>query len=398
LQPDGSLATPNSRELVHLPHRLQPQNGRYLVRFTDEMREVDYFDQARLLAVDHPAGEEIYANEIYSAAPRPPALYAVRNRFAPVSAVHDDGRNVLPLLRNADGHYVGGFRRRRIPGLANLHTLTLDLGSFPQSKHIALWLQGWVFWPDSNSARALASQATQMIGPDLQVRDQQGRWTPVVPDMGLPSGTDRTMRVDLTGKFLSPDHHLRIVTNLCIYWDRIFFTTDERRIGPTAQAPLLSADLRYRGFSTPHPDPAQIKPDAVRYTDLDAGAPWDPVPGAYTRYGDVRSVLAAREDALVVMAPGDELRVAFDARALPPLHPGWRRDFFLYLAGWAKDNEPNTLGGSRSAPLPFAAMPRYPYRVAAPSHAAAYREYLRRYQTRRRYRLIPPLAPVLGNN
>ena len=46
--------------------------------------------------------------------------------------------------------------------------------------------------------------------------------------MGLPSGTHRTMRVDLTGKFLSADHHVRIVTNLCVYWDQIFFTTDER--------------------------------------------------------------------------------------------------------------------------------------------------------------------------
>lgn len=394
LQPDGSLAQPNPQEFVRLPQTFRPQDSRYLVRFTDEMREVDYFDQVRLVAVDHPAGEEIYANEIYSSTPRPPVLYAVRNQHAPVAAIDDAGHNVLPLLLKADGQYVGGFQRRRIPGLANLHTLTLDLGAVPEAEHIALWLEGWVLWPDSNSARALASQKTQMVGPYLQVRNAQGRWVTVVPEMGLPSGTNRFMRVDLTGKFFSADHHLRIVTNLCVYWDQIFLATEEQSIEPSGEAPPISADLHYRGFSTPHSDPAQVGPDEVQYSELDSSAPWDPAPGMYTRYGNVRPVVHGRDDQVVVMAPGDELSMAFDARSLPPLRSGWQRDFFLYLAGWAKDNEPNTLAGDSAGPLPFAAMRQYPYAAEDANHDAAYREYLRRYQTRRRYRLIPPLAPA----
>lgn len=230
-----------------------------------------------------------------------------------------------------------------------------------------------------------------MVGPYLQVRDGDGKWVTVVPDMGLPSGTSRTMRVDLTGKFLSADHHVRIVTNLCVYWDRIFFTMNERRLRPSSEAAGLSANLHYRGFSTPHSDPAQIKPDEVNYAELDDNAPWDPAPGIYTRYGDVRPVVERRDDQVVVMGPGDELSLAFDAHAFPAPHLGWQRDFFLYLAGWAKDNEPNTLAGDSTGPLPFAAMRRYPYAGTAHS-TAAYRSYLRRYQTRRRYRLIPPLA------
>lgn len=393
LQPDGSTAAANAREFVRLPHTFLPRNGKYLVRFTDEMREVDYFDQVRLLAVDHPPGERIYANEIYSSAPQAPALYAVSQSRPLISALDDQGRDALPLLLRADGQYVGGFRRRRIPGLASLHTLTLDLGELPKTGRTALWLQGWVLWPDSNSARALASQQTQMVGPYLQVRDGQGRWVTVISDMGLPSGTNRAMRVDLTGKFLSGDHHVRIVTNLCVYWDRIFVSSGDRKILPTGESPLLSAGLRYRGFSTPHSDPAELRPDAINYSELDAAAPWNPAAGTYTRYGDVRSVVLRRDDELVVMAPGDELSLAFDARALPSLPSGWRRDLFLCLAGWAKDNEPNTLSGGSSAPLPFAAMPRYPYHGSGRSDAP-YRQYLRQYQTRRPYRLIPPLAPL----
>jgi hypothetical protein len=358
------------------------------------MREVDYFDQVRLLAVDHAAGEDIYANEIYGSGPQVPELYAVRKERLPVAAADDSGRDVLPLLAKPDGQYVGGFERKRIPGLTKLHALTLDLGSLPRSEHVALWLQGWVFWPDSNSARALASQKTKMVGPYLQVRDRQGNWVTVVADMGLPSGTNRAMRVDLSGKFLSPDHHVRIVTSLCVYWDRIFFTSDERRVQPTSRARLLSAELHYRGFSTPHPDPERVKPDTVNYAELDASAPWDPAPGTYTRYCDVRPVVMRRDDQLVVMAPGDELSLSFDASALPAVRAGQRRDFFLYLAGWAKDNEPNTLAGDNAGPLPFAGMRGYPYAGAARRGDAAYGVYLRRYQTRRRYRLIPPLAPA----
>ncbi len=394
LQPDGSLAEPSPQEFVRLPPTVRPRNGRYLLRFTDEMREVDYFDEIKLVAVDHTAGQKIYANEIYGSVPQSPALFAVRDQHAPVSAVDNQGRDVLPLLLRADGRYVGGFQRQRIPGLASPHTLTLDLGPFGKTIHLALWLQGWVLWPDSNSARAVASQKRKMVGPYLQVRDAQGRWVTVVPDMGLPSGANRTMRVDLTGKFLSADRHVRIVTNLCVYWDRIFFTNDDRRVRPTGEARLLGAHLHYRGFSTPHPDPAEVRPDEVDYEELDAFAPWDPAPGTYTRYGDVRPLVSGRDDELVVMAPGDELGASFDARALPPPRGGWHRDFFLYLAGWAKDNEPNTLAGNSSAPLPFAAMPTYPYNGSARQRGAAYRQYLRRYQSRRRYRLIPPLAPA----
>ena len=38
----------------------------------------------------------------------------------------------------------------------------------------------------------------------------------------MPSGKPKTMAVDLTGKFLSASREVRIVTNLCVYWDEIY--------------------------------------------------------------------------------------------------------------------------------------------------------------------------------
>ena len=325
LDPDGTRIKPFPEEFVRLPHDLQAQNGQYVFQLTDELREADFFDQLRLLAVDHPAGQEIYSNEIYASSPQPPALYSVREKRFPISAVDDRGRDVLPLLLKQDGEYPTDFARHRILGLAEPHSLTLDLGDLPASARVSLWLNGWVYWTDSNGSRALMSnKQTELISPYLQVRNAQGEWETVIPDMGLPSGTRRTMRVDLTGKFLTSDHHVRIVTNLCVYWDQIFFSLDDAPAPAPAELPLLSADLHYRGFSTPASDPEHHRPDSFDYENVLAIAPWNPMMGMYTRYGPVEKLLARADDQLVVMAPGDEITVSFDAGTLPPSSPDGR--------------------------------------------------------------------------
>jgi Tfp pilus assembly protein PilF len=397
LSPDGATIQPNPRQLVRLGS-LRPVGGDYVFQLTDEMREVDYFDELRLLAVDHPASEEAYANEIYSPAPAPPRMYFVRHRSVPLSAVDDRGRNVLPLIRHADGRYPTGFRRNRILGLAAPHSLTLDLGAFPQTAHVALWLRGWVFWTDSNASRALeTNHRLKMTDPCLQVRSPSGRWVTAITDIGLPAGTNRTMRVDLTGKFPTSNHHVRIVTSLCVYWDQIFFTTEESPASASFVMPLVAANLHYRGFSQVKSDPDHRVPDFFDYACLMTDAPWNPANGFYTRYGSVRNLLLRADDRLVTMGSGDELTVEFGGRRLPPLKSGWKRNFFLYAVGYAKDGEPNTQFSQSVKPMPFLAMPNYP----APPGALApqgpsYQGYLRGYETRRGYKLIAPLAPPVG--
>jgi Tfp pilus assembly protein PilF len=398
LNPDGTRIKPFPEEFVRLPRDLQAQNGRYVFQLTDELREADFFDQLRLLAVDHPAGQEIYSNEIYASSPQPPEIYSVREKRFPISAVDDRGRDVLPLLLKQDGEYPTDFARDRILGLAEPHSLTLDLGDLPSSARASLWLNGWVFWTDSNGSRALMSnKQTELISPYLQVRNAQGEWQTVIPDMGLPSGTRRTMRIDLTGKFLTSDHHVRIVTNLCVYWDQIFLSLDDAPAPAPAELPLVSADLHYRGFSTPVSDPEHDRPDSFDYENVLAIAPWNPMLGMYTRYGPVEKLLARVDDQLVVMAPGDEITVSFDAGPLPALKPGWARDFFLYTNGWAKDGEPNTALSSTVQPLPFHGMTNYP--PGGTDHVPSgdeYRRYQHEYLTRPRLLLIPPLAPAVG--
>jgi hypothetical protein len=418
LAPDGTRVRPNPDQVVRLGDAPQVRQGKLTLQVTSEMRETDYFDQLRLAAIDHPASTKVYANEIYSSTPAPPEIYALGEERPLVSATDDRGHDVLPLLRENDGRYPTDFRRDRILGLADPHALTLDLGSFPASAHPALWLTGWVFWTDSNASRALeTNHKLSMISPSLQVRDASGRWVTTVPDMGLPSGTNRTFRVDLAGKFLSSDHHVRIVTGLCVYWDRIFLTLDDRRlpdpfgiagfratshnaIASSGSLPpriselaLNSADLHYRGFSQPIVDARHLRPDDFDYARKLASAPWNPFAGRYTRYGAVEDLVSAPDDRLVVMAAGDELTLAFDAARLPALRSGWRRDYFLYARGYAKDGEPNTADFRTSDPLPFYRMTNYPYAPGERDEASpALQQYLRQYETRPGYALIPALA------
>jgi hypothetical protein len=398
LAPDGTRVKPFPDELVRIPGDLHAQNGQYVFQLTDELREVEYFDQVRLLAVDHPAAEEVYSSEIYASSPPPSSLFTVREKRFPVSAVDDQGHDVLPLLLKQDGRYPTDFGRSRILGMGDRHTLTLDLGNLPPASPVSLWLNGWVFWTDSNGARALASnKQLEMVSPYLQVPNAKGEWETVIPDMGLPSGTHRTMRVDLTGKFLTSDHRVRIVTNLCIYWDQIFFSLNDGEAPAPHNLPLVSADLHYRGFSTPLSDPQHVRPDMFDYENVLAVAPWNPMKGRYTRYGQVGGLLSRADDRLVVMATGDEITVRFDATRLPPLKPGWKRDFFLETHGWAKDGEPNTAFAWTVQPLPFRKMANYPPSRQDPAPSdEEYRQYLRQYLTRPSVSLIPPLAPAVG--
>ena len=396
--PDGSTITPNPQEYVRIPGDvMRQQNGRYVLQLTNELREADFFDRVRLYAVDHPQEEEIYADERYSSPPFPsPSLHRVGRKHFPVSARDHHGHDLLGRLLSVDGSYAGDFKRHRITGVAELHTLTLDPGRITPSGNLKLFLTGWVLWTNSDGSRALSTnREVEIIPPALQVKDEAGEWVTVIDDLGLPSGTNRTMVVDLSEKFLSEDRSVRIATNLCVYWDQAFFSTEKEGIHvKKRELPLLSADLHYRGFSTPVNDPLYRRPDDFDYQRLLVNAPWNPHVGLYTRYGDVKELLSRTDDKFTVMSVGDELTVEFDASRLPTLPPGWKRDFILHAHGWAKPGEPNAGFGRTVEPLPFLSMSAYPYgQGEEPPSGPDYQDYLRTYQTRHSRPLIPPLAP-----
>lgn len=387
---EGTYFPVDHKEFVSIPGAtLKPVNGDYEVRITEELSEVSYLDQVRLYAVDHPAGTQIFTNDKFKSPPFPEfRLYGVSKRIYPAEARDSAGHDVRELLLRTDLRYPDSFARGE-SGVAEAHSL--DLKFEAPAKQATLLLQGWVDWPDGSTFRA-ASQETALAMPQLQMRDASGRWKTVNADMGMPAGKPRTIAVPI--EWISNYRELRIVTNLCVYWDEIFLSegAEAPRVTQT-EAPLRSADLHFRGFSEYTIDPARKQPDTYVYGNVSPTSSWNPTAGFYTRYGDVRELAGAVDDKLIVMGSGDELMLHFSAAAFPALKPGWTRDYLLKVDGWAKDRDPNTAFSSTVEPLPFHAMSVYPYpaREHFPSDAE-HEKYRREYNTRPALRLIRPLS------
>jgi hypothetical protein len=391
---EGSYFPVDHDEWVQIPEAaLHAREGRYEVRITEELSEVSYIDQVQLFAVDHPANEEIYTNEKFKGPPYPEfRLYPVTRRVYPKSAHDDRGHDVLPMLLARDQRYPDQFARTEL-GVAELHTLELDFSGAAADGDAVLLLNGWVDWPDGSTFRAIAQEHKGGLKmPHLEMQDAEGRWVTVNEDMGMPAGKPKTIAVPL--RFLSSSRKVRIVTDLCVYWDEIFLSESGAALpARLATNKMLTADLHFRGFSESRIDPERKQPDTFFYGRLAPLSFWNPTPGLYTRYGDVRELLEDVDDRMAILGSGDELRLMFDAPPEPP-PAGWTREFLLKVDGWAKDRDPNTAFGTTVEPLPFHAMTRYPYPENEhfpndPSHEA----WRRQYNTRPALRLLRPLEP-----
>jgi hypothetical protein len=394
---DGNYFPVDHDEYIQIPgSALQAKNGRYQIHITEELHEVSYLDQIQLMAVDHPSTRDIYTNDKFKSPPYPEfRLFGAADKLAPLRATEDNGKDVTERLKKVDHTYPDAFLHNT-SGVADLHTLNLDFGKVAPDNHAALVLNGWVDWADGSTFLGASQNGQGLIFPYLQVKDAAGKWKTVVQDMGIPSGKPKTIVVDLTGKFLSASREVRIVTNLCVYWDQIFLLPDART--PKTRMTHIDAQLasvNFRGFSQAVIDPTRQQPEKFLYDQVRPVSSWNPTPGLYTRYGDVLPLVRQADDRMVIMGSGDELALEFPASGLPSLPEGWTRDFLLLVDGWAKDADANTAFSQSVLPLPFHAMSAYPYKKAEhfpddPTHAA----YVRDYLTRPALRLIRSLAPA----
>jgi hypothetical protein len=140
-------------------------------------------------------------------------------------------------------------------------------------------------------------------------------------------------------------------------------------------------------------DARHEQPEYYEYGTWQPAAMWNPVPGLYTRYGDVRELIDAVDDRFVIMGSGDELRLRFDPAKLPTLPAGWKRDFLVFVDGWSKDADANTAFAESVEPLPFHGMSRYPY--PASEHYpddAEHRAWRAKYNLRKPVTFIEPLV------
>ena len=368
-------------------------DGVYDFRITEELWEIAYFDQVSLTAVDHPADVEVWTNEKvappHAAQPR---TFAFRRdqTHPPRHAADTDGNEVTRTLSKTDDVYVKGFDRRLVQGLCPPHHIDLTFPGPPKPTNDQpptsadgasdprryLVLTGWIL-PTDTSLNIQIDQNPELpsiVYPQLLVPDPTSPdgWRVVIDSIGFPGGKTKTMVVDVTDVLDPTEPRCRIRTTAQIYWDAAALVSGDAS-DRVIETPLtmLTASLGEHGYSRPirRPD----APDRYDYDDATSAPRWPPLRGPRTEFGDCRDLLTNRDDAMVVMASGDEIRMTFDAGPPPP--PGWVRDFVLHNVGWDKDADLNTLTGQSTLPLPSRVMPTYPppMNQAAnnPRHAAS---------------------------
>lgn len=345
--------------------QLKARDGLFSLRFGEPMEEINYIDQLRLVAIDHPEGTEVYPDERFLNEPpfaSGAAVLASSSTRVLAGAWDEKGHDVLPLLRARDHEFVHNFTNLSYAGYANMHTLTLDLGDWSQKNPLRLFMNGYIEYFSASSMYAAWQADLKPVSPFVEVQMPDGSWKRVVDDMGFPAGLPRTIVVDLTGKLPAGARRIRISTNLQIYWDQVLVDNGPEGSKNVRQTelPLATAHLVFRGY----PQQVQGKTSGdltYRYDRISATGPFHWQRGSYTKYGDVTPLLHQVDNHYVIFGSGEEIDAEFSAAPLPPLPAHWKRDYFFYANGFVKDMDFYEASPFTVAQMPFHQMSSYPY-------------------------------------
>jgi tetratricopeptide (TPR) repeat protein len=357
---------PNPGEWIKVDgDKVATVNGNLSLRFMEPMEEVNYIDQLRLVAVDHPENVEVNPDERFLDDPPFASGRVVASLGArlPVGAWDGEGRNVLNEVSRRDHKFASGFKPLPYDGFANLHPLTLDLGSLDAKSSLRLLMTGYVNYFSATSLYGAWQAGIKPIPPYVEAEMPDGSWRRIAGEAGFPAGLERTIVVDLTGKLPAGAHRIRLVTNLEIFWDQVLVDQSTNAEARTAELPLSLATLHFRGY------PTQIEGSSpgdldYNYDRVSLTGPFQHQRGNYTRMGDVTPLVAGIDDRYAIFGSGEEIAAEFDATKLPVLPEHWKRDYFFYANGFVKDMDWWDASPFTVAQLPFHAMSKYPYPVS----------------------------------
>jgi tetratricopeptide (TPR) repeat protein len=363
----ASTNTPDPDEWVKIDgSKIRAKDGYLSVRFGEPMEEVNYIDQLRMVAVDHPADVDVYPDERFLDDPpfASGKTVATSRPHPPVGAWDNQGNDVLRLVRVRDHQYVRDFTNLPYAGFANTHSLTLDLGPWTPKQPLRMFLSGFIEYFSATSMYAAWQAGLKPISPYVEAQLPDGSWQRVMDEMGFPAGLPRTITVDLTGKLPAGTRKIRITSNLQIYWDQVLVDNGTAREGEvrTSELPLALATLGFRGY------PRQVDGETpgdltYHYEEVSTTGPFSRFRGSYTQYGDVTPLLTSIDNKFAIFGTGEDIDAEFDTAALPALPQGWKRDYFFYANGFVKDMDFYEAIPFTVAEMPFHGMSTYPYPV-----------------------------------
>lgn len=354
--PDTYLKPEPVEDSVIPQDALVSEGGRLRIRLTDEKEEIEFVDEVKLRAIDHPAGTRLLINDLHWGCfegGREATRYFTIADPKPVKATYER----LPVLSeesvpptDVSGELaVEGDGKVAYGGLYDDNVWTFDLGRLEHPEKVKLVVSGWVDYANRAEKAAWLASGKHPPKSCIEVMDAQGKWVEVgrAPH---PPGYPKTVVYDLTGLFPEgvTDYRVRFRIYMRMNLDYVAVdTTPDEPVFVTEVVPD-AATLGFKGRSryseTPYP--------TFEYDDVVSTGVGGQV-GAFTRFGDVQPLLMAPDDKFVVMNTGDDLAVEFSEPAAPPA--GYERTYVIHTDGFHQ-----TISGAVD-PMPFHAMSNYPY-------------------------------------
>src|SRR5205823_738580 len=155
--------------------QLQPNNGHFDLRVTNELEETLYADRFQLVAIAHPRDIDVFPDEGLTEPPKPFRLHAVRDERVPARVVDDHGQDVTDTVARIDRRYPDDFALASFRGYAAEHTLSVDLGP-PRPGRVrldapVLLLTAWTDYAFSSDNIAAHQAGLSLRSPSLQIKD-----------------------------------------------------------------------------------------------------------------------------------------------------------------------------------------------------------------------------------
>src|ERR1700677_4940335 len=171
--------------------QLHARNGLFSLRFGEPMEAVNFVDQTRLVAIDHPAGTTVFPNEGFlSERPFAKEKTIVAADAHPLAGAWDDhGNNVLDVLSQhtidyrETRNYVRDFTNLPFAGFANLHSLTIDIGTWSPQRPLRLLLHGFIEYFSASTMYSAWQAGLSPIPPYVEAQMPDGSWRKIVDDM-----------------------------------------------------------------------------------------------------------------------------------------------------------------------------------------------------------------------
>lgn len=360
------------------------ESGEYYdVILLQKWDELFYLDTVYMIVVDHPSDVDVYSTMVNYVNPAfPGEIYTVskNNLITPISAINENGEDVLSLISQLDGTFTPGSNGLVSPSWDDikLNQLTLNLGDLSDAEEIKLVINGMIDWGPAAPyydwidgfkaafAEGLVPAGTQIYpAPYMEVLDASGNWVRVPKDRQMPTPSDyvaRSFAVDLTGLFPEDvsEYKIRITNFFNVTFDYIGIDTTPQE------------NIKVQ----------RINPDATLHQEF-VNIPY--ATGNFTKYGDVTQLVLEEDDMFVIGMQGDQVSLRFYTADLAPVEKGMERDYFLFVADWFKD-PPGNWGYEFDFtvdPMPFRNMSGFPYPdTESYPYDEAHLQYLREYNTR----------------